>query len=127
VWVAGPEENTSIAFGYAAESYVDFGVPLMFLPILIYGLLMGLAFQWWLRLIRIRELAIPLVVVMFWLALYLFERSWAKTLGGAGTLMIYLGGATYLVDRLVLWLGSTRSGLRHVATVRRGNLGYRLR
>jgi hypothetical protein len=127
VWVAGPEENTSIAFGYAAESYVDFGVPLMFLPILIYGLLMGLAFQWWLRVIRIRELAVPLVVVMFWLSLYLFERSWAKTLGGAGTLMIYLGGATYLVDRLVLWLGSTRSGLRHAATLRRGSLGYRLR
>jgi hypothetical protein len=126
-WVAGPEENTSIAFGYAAESYVDFGVPLMFLPILIYGLLMGLAFQWWLWVIRIRELAVPLAVVMFWLSLYLFERSWAKTLGGAGTLMIYLGGATYLIDRLVLRLSSTRSGLRHATTLFRGNVGYRLR
>src|SRR5439155_1449967 len=29
VWVAGVEQNTSIAFGYAAESYVDFGVPMM--------------------------------------------------------------------------------------------------
>ena len=27
VWVAGPKEGTSIAFGYAAESYVDFGIP----------------------------------------------------------------------------------------------------
>ena len=81
----------------------------MFLPIVIYGLLMGVAFQWWLRTIRIRELAVALVVVMFWLSLYLFERSWAKTLGGAGTLMIYLGGATYLVDRFVLWIGSARS------------------
>lgn len=124
VWVAGPEEDTSIAFGYAAESYVDFGVPLMFLPIVIYGLFMGMAFQWWLRTIRIRELGVALVAVMFWLSLYLFERSWAKTLGGAGTLMIYLGGATYLVDRLVLWFGGSPSALRYAATLRRGNLGY---
>ena len=30
VWAAGADQDTSIAFGYAAESYVDFGVPLMF-------------------------------------------------------------------------------------------------
>src|SRR5262249_31046193 len=35
--VAGPESGTSIAFGYAAESYVDFGVPLMFVPVFVYG------------------------------------------------------------------------------------------
>jgi hypothetical protein len=110
VWVAGPEEGTSIAFGYAAESYVDFGVPLMFLPIVIYGFLMGLAFQWWLRAIRIRELAVALVAVMFWLSLYLFERSWVKVLGGSGTLMIYLGGATLLIDRLVFWFRGSQSG-----------------
>src|SRR5215212_5057140 len=27
VWVGGRETNTSYAFGYAGESYVDFGVP----------------------------------------------------------------------------------------------------
>jgi hypothetical protein len=108
VWVAGTEEGTSIAFGYAAESYVDFGVPLMFLPVAIYGLLMGMAFQWWLRVIRSRELAVALVVIVFWLSLYLFERSWAKTLGGAGTLMIYLGGAVYLIDRLMARRGRFR-------------------
>jgi hypothetical protein len=25
--VAGADQNTSIAFGYAAESYIDFGIP----------------------------------------------------------------------------------------------------
>ena len=49
VWVAGSEENTSIAFGYAAESYVDFGMPLMFLPVFAYGLLMGMAYHGLLR------------------------------------------------------------------------------
>ena len=46
VWVAGAEVDTSIAFGYAAEAYVDFAVPLMFLPILVWGLLLGWLSGW---------------------------------------------------------------------------------
>jgi hypothetical protein len=100
--VASTEENTSIAFGYAAESYVDFGLPWMFLPPLIYGLLMGAAYQTWLTVIRHRELALSLVTVIFWLSLYLFERSWIKTMGLAVTLMVYLGGLSYLIDQYLL-------------------------
>jgi hypothetical protein len=100
--VAGAESGTSIAFGYAAESYVDFGVPWMFVPVLIWGFLVGIAYQAWLAVIRHRELAIALVTVTFWLTLYLFERSWAKTLGGTVTMMVYLGGLTYLVDQWLL-------------------------
>jgi hypothetical protein len=106
VWVAGADENTSIAFGYAGESYVDFGVPLMFLPVLAYGLLMGTAYQWWFRLIRRRELATAAAVVIFWLALYLFERSWIRMLGPSLTLFGYLGGAVFLLDR---FLGRNRA------------------
>src|SRR5712692_6826473 len=102
VWAAGAEKDTSIAFGYAAESYVDFGVPLMFLPVLAWGFLMGMAYHWWLRVIRHREIAIGLVTVMFWLALYLFERSWIKTLGLTVTMMVYLGGAAFVLDRYLL-------------------------
>ena len=100
--VAGSESGTSIAFGYAAESYVDFGLPWMFLPVLIWGFLVGVAYQAWLTVIRHRELAVALVTVVFWLTLYLFERSWAKTLGGTITMMVYLGGLTYLVDQWLL-------------------------
>lgn len=102
VWVAGPEHDTSIAFGYAAESYVDFGVPLMFAPVFLYGVMMGAAFSWFLRVIRHREVAMALVTVVFWLSLYLFERSWNRTLGLSGTLMIYLGIPTILIDRLLV-------------------------
>jgi hypothetical protein len=102
VWVAGREKGVSIAFGYAAESYVDFGVPLMFLPIFLYGLLMGIAYQWLLRAIYHRELAVALVTVVFWLSLYLFERSWLVMLGLSGTLLIYLGGGFILLDRVLL-------------------------
>ena len=100
--VAGSESNTSIAFGYAAESYVDYGLPWMFVPAIIWGLLLGMAFQIWLSGIHHRELAIAVTTVMFWLALYLFERSWAKTLGGTVTLMVYLGGFVYLIDQWLL-------------------------
>jgi len=102
VFVAGEKENTNIAFGYAAESYVDFGVPLMFVPVFIYGLMVGVTYQGFLRMIRHRDLAIGLVTVICWLSLYLFERSWVKTLGLAGTLIIYVGALTFVVDRL--WL-----------------------
>jgi len=100
--VAGSESNTSIAFGYAAESYVDYGLPWMFVPAIVWGFLLGVAFQFWLSVIRHRELAVAVTTVIFWLALYLFERSWAKTLGGTVTLMVYLGGLVYLVDQWLL-------------------------
>lgn len=102
VYVAGPERNTSIAFGYAAESYIDFGIPLMFVPVLIFGVIMGAAYQSFMRIIIHRELAISLVTCIFWVNLYLFERSWAKTLGFAFTMMIYLGLVAFVVDRWLL-------------------------
>ncbi|MGE3188407.1 MAG: hypothetical protein AB7N90_01895, partial [Vicinamibacterales bacterium] len=102
VWVAGRDEGTSIAFGYAAESYVDFGVPLMFLPIFVFGVLMGIAFNALVRWFHFEEIAVPVIVVVFWLALYPFERSWHNMLGYGGTLLLYLGGVGLLVDR-VLW------------------------
>jgi hypothetical protein len=124
VWVAGAEENTTIAFGYAAESYVDFGVPLMFLPVFAYGLLMGMAYHGLLRVIRHRELAIASATVIFWLSLYLFERSWANMLGLSLTLLVYLGGVTFLVDRL---LGSRAVTIRAPARRRLVDPGSRRR
>lgn len=103
IWVAGPEHGASIAFGYAAESYVDFGVPWMFLPVFVWALFLGWAYRFLShRLILHRELAVALVTVVFWLVLYLFERSWIKTLGFSITLMIYLGATVFLLDRWLL-------------------------
>jgi hypothetical protein len=102
VYVAGVEQNTSIAFGYAAEAYVDFGVPVMFAPVVVFGVFMGAMYVWFLRTLVHRELAVTLVTVVFWMGLYLFERSWAKTLGLAITMMVYLGGLSFLIDRWLL-------------------------
>ena len=83
-------------------------MPLMFLPIFVYGVLLGVAYQLLLRAVRHRELAVGLVTVVFWLSLYLFERSWVKHLGFTLTLIAYLGGATILGDHLLLWLCGAR-------------------
>jgi len=98
VWVAGAEQNTSIAFGYAGEAYIDFGVPLMFVPVFLYGLVAGLAYQTLSTRLHHEELRSGLLAVIFWLALYLFERSWVKTIGLLGTLLVYLGGPALLLD-----------------------------
>lgn len=99
VLVAGAEQGTTIAFGYAAESYVDYGLPMMFVPAFVFGMFMGLVYGGILHYFRHRDIAVAVVTVICWLSLYLFERSWAKTLGLAGTLVIYVGALTYLFDR----------------------------
>ena len=101
LFVAGAEQNTSIAFGYAIESYIDFGVPWMFAPVFVFGLVMGLVYEGLSRLLRIQELRVGIVALIFWLILYLFERSWVKTLGLAGTLIVYLGVPTFIIDKYV--------------------------
>jgi len=98
LFVASTEQNTSIAFGYAGESYIDFGLPWMFVPVFLYGMLAGAAYQLLSRSLHHEELRSGLLAVIFWLSLYLFERSWVKTIGLFGTLAVYLGGPALLLD-----------------------------
>ncbi len=100
VMVAGAESNTDIAFGYAAESYIDFGAPLMFVPVFIWALFIGYACAFISREYKHRDLSIAIVTVIGWMSLYLFERSWTKTIGLGGTLLIYAGGLCFILDRL---------------------------
>ncbi|MBL8189097.1 MAG: hypothetical protein JNK38_13890, partial [Acidobacteria bacterium] len=123
VYVAGGEDDTSaqsdtsIAFGYAAESYLDFGLPWMFVPVLIWGLVMGTVYGLFFRLVVHRELAIAVGTVIFWLSLYIFERSWVKTLGQSATMIVYLTLVTVLIDRFLLSQksASTVAGVRKMA------------
>jgi len=100
VWVAGANEDTDIAFGYAAESYIDYGVPMMFVPVFIWGTFMGICYAGMFKYFRHRDIAVSVTTVICWLSLYLFERSWAKTIGLGGTLMIYVGSLSFVLDRL---------------------------
>lgn len=121
--VAGPDQNTTIAFGYAAEAYVDFGLPWMFLPTLLFGLFMGMVYRYLFHVIHHHELAVGLVTVVFWLSLYPWERSWAMTLGLSITLVLYLGAVVFFVDR---WLERHTARMKRVA-IRGGSLSRRIR
>ncbi len=101
VMVAGAEKGTDIAFGYAAESYIDYGIPGMFVPIFVWSLFVGAACSLVFREYHHRDLAISIVTIMGWFSLYLFERSWVKTIGFGGSLLIYAGGLCYILD--LLW------------------------
>ena len=102
VHVAGREQGTSIAFGYAAESYIDFGVPWMFAPVFGFGVFIGFCYALFRQLIWHRELFVAFGTVAFWLSVFLFERSWANTLGIAVGFMVYLGAPVVLLDRFLL-------------------------
>jgi hypothetical protein len=99
VWVAGPEQNTTISFGYPIQSYIDYGIPVMFVPIFLYAVLMGMAYRLLLRLLLHREISVAVVTVIFWMSLYAANKSWAKLLGFSLTLLVSLGGVTFLIDR----------------------------
>jgi hypothetical protein len=58
VWVGGRETNTSYAFGYVGESYVDFGIPYMFVPIFVLGVLIGLGYRYLSGRLRYDELRV---------------------------------------------------------------------
>jgi len=100
--VAGRESGTTIAFGYSAEAYIDFGIPLMFLPVFAFGVFLGAMYALFRSIIWHRELFVAFGTVAFWLSAYLFERSWATMLGVSVGFMVYLGGPTVLLDRFLL-------------------------
>jgi len=118
VWVAGREARTSFAFGYAAESYVDFGVPLMFVPIFILGMMMGAAYKWLARSVRYAELRTAAIVVIFWSLMSMFETSWVMIIGRGITQVLVLGAATISVDRLV---SARRAGVSRVRRAYNGS------
>ena len=108
VAVAGREVGTSIAFGYSAESYIDFGLPWMFLPVLCYGMFVGACYAVFRSMIWHRELFVAFATVSFWISVYLFERSWATMAGVTVGFMVYLGGPVVLLDRFLLIKYSAR-------------------
>jgi len=110
VWVAGRETNTSYAFGYAAESYVDFGVPLMFVPIFVWGLLIGFAYRWMHKHIVYDELRIGVLIVIVWSTLAYYEASWLMMVGPTVTIMVIFGGGAVLVGRFLR--GTSKKNLR---------------
>jgi hypothetical protein len=99
VWVGGRETNTSYAFGYAGESYVDFGVPYMFVPILVLGVLIGVGYRFLNRRIKYDELRVGVLIVIAWSTLGVYEASWVMLIGPSITIFALLGGGAMMLDR----------------------------
>jgi hypothetical protein len=98
VWVAGRETQTSYAFGYAIESYVDFGLPFMFIPIFLFGLAIGYVHRQLMTRLADPETAVAASAVIVWRALYLFEESWIMKLGTSITTLAVVAGCAWLVE-----------------------------
>ncbi len=99
IWVAGRETNTSYAFGYVGEAYVDFGIPLMFVPIFGWGILLGFAYRWLRKNLHYDELRTGILVVIFWAILNPYEASWVMMIGPAVTILAILGVGAVFVDK----------------------------
>jgi hypothetical protein len=72
--VAGGAEGTSIGIGYIGESYIDFGMYGMFVPIFLLGIMYGLIYRWF-----VRTAPNPLLGVAFATSLLLFPASLLET------------------------------------------------
>ena len=91
VRVAGREIEHQYRVRLCAESYIDFGIPLMFVPVFGFGVFLGAMYALFRSIIWHRELFVAFGTVAFWLSAYLFERSWATMLGVTVGFMVYLG------------------------------------
>ncbi len=91
--VAGEESGASIGLSFVAESYIDFGVPVMFVPLFAYGWLIG----WCIAAVHVRvpdlTLRSALTTTLVIVALCRFEVPWTKVLGTAITVVVVSGGA----------------------------------
>jgi hypothetical protein len=99
--VAGRESRTSIAFGYVAESYVDFGWPLLLLPIFLFGCAIGLADRILNRYLTNWEILQSVRVVVLWSSMYLFEASWVIMMGTFVSLTVAVGFMGLMFEKLV--------------------------
>jgi hypothetical protein len=96
--VAGAEQGTTIAFGYVIQSYIDFGVPVMFLLPLAWGLLLGITYRFFVTTIRHEEILLAVLAVGFWSTIIPYNTAWAKWLGKFITGVVYIGAAAMGLD-----------------------------
>ena len=110
--VAGRERGTSFAFGYVAESYVDFGKPLMFLPIFAFGCLLGFGDRLMRRVLNDPDVLNAVRVVVLWSSAYAFEQSWSMMVGTAVSLFVVMMLVGIATDRLLARGAGPSRGLR---------------
>ena len=80
--VAGDESQTSIGLGYMVEMYIDFGVPGMFLPLVLLGMLIGVIHRVIIKISPSRSLAEAAMTALLVQNFIGYESHFTKQLGG---------------------------------------------
>lgn len=96
---AGEEQATSVGLGYMAEFYIDYGVPGMFLPIFLYGLVVGLIYASLLLFSPSHNFFCGAVTVMLLQHFVSYEGEIAKLLGGLVQSFIIFSILLFVVGR----------------------------
>lgn len=98
--VAGVESGTSISLGYMAESYIDFGPYLMFIPIFLLGVIYG-----FIEFLVLRKSKIPFIGYGFLLMILfpgiLYETSNLKIVGQLLTNFITLYTFLHFFEKIL--------------------------
>ena len=103
--VFGQERGTSISIGYVGESYIDFGFFGMFLPLFMWGMLLGLVSRYFINHSRIKGALGGAMVVAVLLPQAALETSITKAFGGliVSVLVAFLV-AKYAVPKTLMQL-----------------------
>jgi hypothetical protein len=88
--VSGVEQGTSIGIGYVGESYIDFGTTWMFAPILVLGLLFGLAYQHFIVRCRYKLVGAGIATSVLLFCGSSIDTSNVKLFGSFVTMMLVL-------------------------------------
>jgi hypothetical protein len=99
--MASGAQGTSISIGYVGDSYIDFGLRGMFIPIFIIGLLFGLMYAFYLNRARYQILGFAFATAVM-IQAYKFEVAALKLLGGMLTSFLVLALLMWLAERF-LW------------------------
>jgi hypothetical protein len=80
--VSGDESGTSVGLGYMAEFYIDYGFPVMLLPLFLYGLLMGFMYRILSRVSPSPHVFAAVVAGLFLQHFLSYEGNFTKLFGG---------------------------------------------
>ena len=85
------ERGTSIGIGYVAESYVDFGPILMFVPIFLLGVFYGLIYRVFVIHSRSKLICTAIATSILIFTASKIETSNIKIVGGTVTALLVVG------------------------------------
>ena len=100
VGFAGANSGTSISLGYVTESYIDFGFPGMLIPLLLWGVVIGLSYKF-ILLKSYNRIWGYAFLVPFIFQINLFETALDKMVGSFfAFFLIYLFLNKFVIKRL---------------------------